>query len=95
MFRDSVIARIVEPTRQVDAARVLTHIEADTLSYKMIQRHLVKINTGKYRDAIAGECFTHAADLRRVGYSEECPISRSQPGRGIRLPRYARRANQL
>ena len=62
VFRDLVIARIVEPTSKVDAARVLTDLGADTVSYRTIQRHLAKVNTGKYRDAIAAKCFTHAAD---------------------------------
>lgn len=62
VFRDLVIARIVEPTSKVDAARVLADLGADTVSYRTIQRHLMKVNTGKYRDAIAGKCFTHAAD---------------------------------
>jgi len=62
VFRDLVIARIVEPTSKADAARVLTDLGADTVSYRTIQRHLVKVNTAKYRDAIAGKCFTHAAD---------------------------------
>jgi hypothetical protein len=62
VFRDLVIARIVEPTSKVDASRVLTDLGADTVSYRTIQRHLVKVNTDKYRDAIAQKCFTHAAD---------------------------------
>jgi Transposase DDE domain len=62
VFRDLVIARIVEPTSKADAARVLTDLGADTVSYKTIQRHLGKVNTGKYRDAVAGRCFAHAAD---------------------------------
>jgi hypothetical protein len=62
VFRDLVIARIVEPTSKADAARVLTDLGADTFSYRTIQRHLVKVNTGKYRDAIAAKCFTHATD---------------------------------
>jgi hypothetical protein len=62
VFRDLVIARIVEPTSKADAARVLADLGAETMSYKTIQRHLAKVNTGKYRDAIAGKCFTHAAD---------------------------------
>ena len=60
VFRDLVIARIVEPTSKVDAARALTDLGADTVSYRTIQRHLVKVNTGKYRGGIAGKCFTHA-----------------------------------
>ena len=62
VFRDLVIARIVEPTSKADAARVLTDLGAETVSYRTIQRHLAKANIGNYRDAIAGKCFTHAAD---------------------------------
>jgi hypothetical protein len=62
VFRDLVIARIVEPTSKVDSQRVLTDLGADTVSYRTIQRHLAKVNTGGYRDAIATKCFTHAAD---------------------------------
>ena len=62
VFRDLVIARIVEPTSKADAARVLADLGAETVSYRTIQRHLAKVNTGKYRDAIAAKCFAHAAD---------------------------------
>lgn len=62
VFRDLVIARIVEPTSKADAARVLTDLGAETVSYRTFQRHLAKVNTGSYRDVIAGKCFTHAAD---------------------------------
>lgn len=62
VFRDLVIARIVEPTSKVDSLRVLTDLGADTMSYRTIQRHLDRINTHGYRDAVAAKCFTHAAD---------------------------------
>ena len=62
VFRDLVIARLVEPTSKADAARVLTDLGVDTVSYKTIQRHLSKINTGNYRDAVAAKCFTHAGN---------------------------------
>ena len=62
VFRDLVIARLVEPTSKADAARVLTDLGKDAVSYKTIQRHLTKVNTGDYRNAIAAKCFTHAAD---------------------------------
>lgn len=62
VFRDLVIARIVEPTSKADAARVLSDLGADTVSYRTIQRHLAKVNTGNYREQIAAKCFTHAAD---------------------------------
>jgi hypothetical protein len=62
VFRDLVIARIVEPTSKADSLRVLADLGAEPMSYKTIQRHLTKVNSGKYRDTIAGKCFTHAAD---------------------------------
>lgn len=62
VFGDLVIARIVEPTSKADAARVLADLGADTVSYRTIQRHLVKVNTDDYRERIAAKCFTHAAD---------------------------------
>jgi len=62
VFRDLVIARIVEPTSKVDSLRVLADLGADIVSYRTIQRHLVKVNSGGYREQIAAKCFTHAAD---------------------------------
>ncbi|MGQ4617851.1 IS1634 family transposase [Nocardia sp. R7R-8] len=61
VFRDLVIARIVEPSSKADAVRVLTDLGADPVSYKTIQRHLARIQAGGYRGLIAGKCFEHAA----------------------------------
>jgi hypothetical protein len=62
VFRDLVIARIVEPTSKLDSARVLTDLGAKTVSYRTIQRHLDHVGPGKYRDAVAAKCFTYASD---------------------------------
>jgi hypothetical protein len=62
VFRDLVVARIVEPTSKADALRVLADLGAESMSYKTIQRRLARIGPGKYRDAIAEKCFVHAAD---------------------------------
>jgi hypothetical protein len=62
VFRDLVIARIVEPTSKTDALRVLADLGAQAVSYRTIQRHRAKVNTGRYRDAIAAKCFAHAVD---------------------------------
>jgi hypothetical protein len=62
VFRELVIARIVEPTSKADSLRVLADLGAEARSYKTIQRHLAKIGPGKYRDVIAGKCFAHATD---------------------------------
>ncbi|WP_027331313.1 IS1634 family transposase [Mycolicibacterium tusciae] len=62
VFRDLVIARIVEPTSKLDSLRVLTDLGANTVSYRTIQRHLQSINTGRYRDVITKKCFAHSRD---------------------------------
>ena len=62
VFRDLVIARIVEPTSKADSMRVLTDLGADVVSYRTIQRHLAQVGPGGYRDLIATRCFAHAGD---------------------------------
>jgi hypothetical protein len=62
VFRDLVIARIVEPTSKADSMRVLTDLGADVVSYRTIQRHLAQMGPGGYRDLIATRCFAHAGD---------------------------------
>ena len=62
MFRDLVIARIVEPTSKLDASRVLTDLGAELVSYKTIDRHVRKIHAGGHRDVIAEKCFAHSID---------------------------------
>ncbi|WFS11943.1 IS1634 family transposase [Rhodococcus aetherivorans] len=67
VFKDLVIARIVEPTSKIDALRVLDDLGADPVSYKTIQRHLAQIITGDYRDRIARRCFEYAASTGGLG----------------------------
>lgn len=62
VFRDLVIARIVEPTSKLDSLRVLTDLGAKTVSYRTIQRHLRSIIKGNYRDTITKKCFAHSSD---------------------------------
>jgi hypothetical protein len=62
VFRDLVIARIVEPTSKLDSLRVLVDLGAELLSYKTIDRHIRKIHASGHRDAIAEKCFAYAAD---------------------------------
>jgi hypothetical protein len=62
VFRDLVIARIVEPTSKLDAHRVLADLGANTVSYRTIARHLEQMGPGKYREQVAQKCFTYARD---------------------------------
>jgi len=64
VFRDLVIARIVEPTSILGTARVLSDLGARPASEKTMRRTLARAAAGKgagaYRDKVAELCFTHA-----------------------------------
>jgi hypothetical protein len=61
VFRDLVIARIVEPTSILDTGRVLTDLGRAPASDKTMRRTLSRAQQRGYRDQIAAACFTHAA----------------------------------
>ena len=66
VFRDLVIARVVEPTSLLDAGRVLRDLGQAPASYATMKRTLVRAAAGKYRDQIATWCFEHASNIGDV-----------------------------
>lgn len=67
VFRDLVIARIVEPTSKADAARVLADLGAEAMSYRTIQRHLGKAKSDRYRGSSGNGVQVRVADIRAQG----------------------------
>jgi hypothetical protein len=61
VFRDLVIARVVEPTSLLDSGRVLRDLGRAPASYATMKRALRRAEAGKYRDQIATWCFGHAS----------------------------------
>jgi hypothetical protein len=61
VFRDLVIARVVEPTSLLDAGRVLRDLGQSAASYATMKRTLGRAAAGKYRDRIATWCFEYAS----------------------------------
>lgn len=59
VFRDLVIARVVEPTSLLDTGRVLRDLGVTPASYSTMKRTLSKVKTAKYRDQVAAACFDH------------------------------------
>ena len=71
VFRDLVIARVVEPTSLLDVDRVLAELGQASASLSTRKRTLRRACAGDYRDTLAVACFTHAAthgDLTLVLY---------------------------
>jgi len=60
VFRDLVIARVVEPTSLLDVDRVLAELGRTSASLSTRKRALRRSRTGEYRDQIAAACFAHA-----------------------------------
>ena len=62
VFRDLVIARIVEPTSKIDVLRVLADLGASLVSYKTIDRHVRNLHASPARDVVAAKCCAHSHD---------------------------------
>lgn len=60
VFRDLVIARVVEPTSLLDVDRVLAELGRTCASLSTRKRTLRRASAGGYRDQIATACFAHA-----------------------------------
>jgi hypothetical protein len=60
VFRDLVIARVVEPTSLLDVDRVLAEMGRVSASLSTRKRTLRRAQAGTYRGQIAAACFTHA-----------------------------------
>ena len=60
VFRDLVLARVVEPTSILDAGRVLADLGRKAASDKTMRRTLARCAGRGYRDTIADACFAHA-----------------------------------
>lgn len=66
VFRDLVIARVVEPTSLLDMGRVLTELGRSPASYSTMRRTLARAQERTYRDRVATACFAHAASTGDV-----------------------------
>ena len=60
VFRDLVIARVVEPSSLLDVGRVLADLGGRPASYSTMRRTLARAQEGGYRDHVAKACFEHA-----------------------------------
>ena len=72
VFRDLVIARVVEPTSLLDVDRVLAELGRTSASLSTRKRTLRRARAGGYREQIATACFAHA---RTAGDVSLVPVS--------------------
>jgi hypothetical protein len=60
VFRDLVLARIIEPTSKADASRVLSEAGVDAASYATVKRRLPVYAQPGWRQSLAATCAAHA-----------------------------------
>jgi len=60
VFRDLVLARIIEPTSKIDAERVLSEVGATPASYATVKRRLRGYAQPRWRHALAAASAAHA-----------------------------------
>ena len=60
VFRQLVLARIIEPTSKADSLRVLAEAGIDTVSYATVKRRLQGYADDAWRRRLAAACAAHA-----------------------------------
>jgi hypothetical protein len=60
VFRDLVLARIIEPTSQQDSLRVLAEVGVEVVSYRTVTRRLPVFAKHTFRQALSAGCARHA-----------------------------------
>ena len=60
VFRDLVLARIIEPTSKLDAARVLDEAGIAPMAYRTLKRRLPVYAQDSFRRGLAAACAAHA-----------------------------------
>ena len=60
VFRDLVLARIIEPSSKLDAERVLSEVGVDPASYATVKRRLPRYAKSGWRQALAAASAAHA-----------------------------------
>ncbi len=60
VFRDLVLARIIEPSSKIDAERVLNEVGVAAASYATVKRRLRGYAQKEWRSSLAAACAAHA-----------------------------------
>ena len=92
VFRDLVIARVIEATSKLDSLRVLTEAGADACSYATVKRHLPTYATDTFRGRLAAACAKHT-DLgpkTLVLYDVSTLYFETDTGDGFREPGFSK-----
>jgi hypothetical protein len=92
VFRQLVLARIIEPTSKLDSLRVLTEIGVEATSYRTLNRRLRGYAEEGFRRKLAKACAQHAAvgPASLVLYDVSTLYFETDQGDGFREPGFSK-----
>jgi len=92
VFRDLVLARIIEPTSKLDSLRVLEEVGVATASYRTLTRRLKVYAKDLWRQQLAAACATKAAlgPASLVLYDVTTLYFETHEGDGFREPGFSK-----
>ena len=92
VFRDLVLARIIEPTSKIDTARVLSEVGVDAASYATLKRRLPIYATPAWRQSLAAATARHArlGPASLVLYDVSTLYFETDTGDGFREPGFSK-----
>jgi hypothetical protein len=92
VFRQLVLARIIEPTSKADSLRVLAEVGVDAVSYPTLNRHLSGYAADGFRRKLAAACARHArlGPASLVLYDVSTLYFETDAGDGFREPGFSK-----
>jgi Transposase DDE domain len=92
VFRDLVLARIVEPTSKLDSLRVLTEVGVGSVSYRTLERRLPAYAEQSWRQGLAAACAKRAGlgPASLVLYDVSTLYFETDTGDGFREPGFSK-----
>ena len=92
VFRQLVLARIIEPTSKLDALRVLAEVGVETVVYRTLARRLPAYAEPSWRQGLAAACAAHAAlgPASLVLYDVSTLYFETDQGDGFREPGFSK-----
>jgi hypothetical protein len=92
VFRQLVLARIIEPTSKLDSLRVLAEAGLDPVSYRTLKRRLPGYATDTWRQQLSAACAKHAAlgPASLVLYDVSTLYFETDQGDGFREPGFSK-----
>jgi Transposase DDE domain len=92
VFRDLVLARIIEPTSKADSLRVLAETGIETVDYRTVTRHLPSFAKPVVRQALSAACAARAGlgPASLVLYDVSTLYFETDAGDGFREPGFSK-----